>query len=132
MREGVNVGSRQCLRFSRLCEPLAAGASHSSSRATRIACISLAFSLCLIGGLISSHYPNSNSDSTPAVEQTYRQPTKREDYDLSATYARVNKTIFNKTTGVVFATPAEFFEDSLKNSFSNLEFDTLLKRPRGV
>jgi len=44
--------------------------------------------------------------------------------DMSGTYANVNGTIYNKTTGKAFSTPAEFFAEAGVSSFDGLEFDS--------
>lgn len=52
-----------------------------------------------------------------------RDNCPRRSVDLSATYGRVNGTIFNKKTRVVFSKPHEFFSDAGVGSFANLRFD---------
>jgi serine/threonine protein kinase len=53
--------------------------------------------------------------------------------DLSNTYGIVDhRTIFNKKTHTVFATPKEFFADSGMTSFDNLKFDEVLRLPTGM
>jgi hypothetical protein len=49
--------------------------------------------------------------------------------DLSLIYGRVNLTIFNKKTRVVFARPQEFFDDAGVNSFDGLRFDDVRRLP---
>ena len=44
--------------------------------------------------------------------------------DLSARYANVNGTIYDKATGQGFSTPAQFFAAAGVNSFTGLIFDT--------
>lgn len=52
--------------------------------------------------------------------------------DISATYGRVSRTVFNKKTRIVFANPQEFFSDSGVQSFENLRFDDLRRLPTGL
>ena len=52
--------------------------------------------------------------------------------DLSDTYGRVNLTIFNKKTRVVFAKPQEFFSDSGVHSFDHVRFDDVGYLPRDL
>ena len=65
---------------------------------------------------------------SPAQNQTPRTNTlnagQTAPKDLSGTYANVNGTIYNKTSGKAFSTPQEFFGESGVNSFNNLKFDT--------
>jgi hypothetical protein len=47
--------------------------------------------------------------------------------DLSATYANVGGTIYNKSAQAKFSNPADFFKDSGVTSFENLKFDNAYK-----
>lgn len=49
--------------------------------------------------------------------------------DLSGTYANVNGTIYNKSTGAGYSDPNSFFKDAGINSFNNLKFDTTWRPP---
>jgi hypothetical protein len=44
--------------------------------------------------------------------------------DLSGSYANVNGTIYNKSTGQGYSTPQQFYSAAGVNSFNNLKFDT--------
>jgi hypothetical protein len=79
---------------------------------------------------------NSLPGTPPVSEYQQTKLSKAKEIsrkDLSGTYGRVNKTIFNKKTQIVFSTPQEFFADSGMTSFDHLEFDEvacLPPRPR--
>ena len=47
--------------------------------------------------------------------------------NLSGTYANVNGTIYNKSTGQAYSTPAQFFAASGQTGFGGLTFDTTWK-----
>ena len=51
---------------------------------------------------------------------------------MSETRGRVNMTVFNKKTRVVFAKPQEFFSDSGVRSFDHVRFDDLGHIPRDL
>ena len=62
----------------------------------------------------------SNTTSTPVPTTSVK--------DLSGSYANVNGTIYNKTTGQAYSTPQQFFTASGVNNF-NVKFDTTWKPP---
>jgi hypothetical protein len=75
---------------------------------------------------------NSLSSAPPVIDyqQANMSKARKISYqDLSETYGKVNRTIFNKKTHVVFSTPQEFFADAGVNSFDNLKFDEVLLLP---
>lgn len=65
----------------------------------------------------------------PDANPASRAATPTQLIDLSATYGKVNHTVFNKKTRVIFATPQEFFDDSGVSSFEGLKFDELRRLP---
>lgn len=66
---------------------------------------------------------------SPNAPPRARAATPRRVLDVSATYGRVNQTIFNKKTRVIFSKPHEFFSDSGIRSFDDLVFDDLSSIP---